>query len=434
MSMEVEGGLRRFADACVGCGLCARTDCGNFGPDAPNLGEICASLLSGDEAWRHFPFTCALCNRCTTHCPAGLRAFDMCKPARALLLRVHPELRGLYRKFRTDLKYNLFSMLKSHRAFGDMDHISLVEGTADLGGEADACAFFPGCALYAYAPELTDAVAAWLREEGIASRTLTFCCGATFYDPGFFDEFDAYAHAARAFLAERGIKRLVVTCPHCERLLPELLEGTGIELVRLPELLRARGKMAGCGGKITFHDSCYDREGGAWGAAARALYPHAGIVEMAHNRVDTMCCGGGGMVSAYARDYCEYRRLMRLAEVDDTGADACLSTCFSCVNSMQRSIREIPVRHYLEPVFGVEVDWPAVYASVDALYADARTEGLYASREPVFAGQVAPDEPETAGPDACAGAPAATAGADDPGELSAAGAEGTCEPPAADGA
>ncbi len=412
MSMEIEGGLRGFADACVRCGLCARTDCGNFPEGTPNLGEICASLLAGEETWRHFPFTCALCNRCTAHCPAGLRAFDMCKPARALLLPRHPELRGLYRKFRTDLKYNLFSMLKSHRAHGDMDHISLVEGAADLGGEADACAFFPGCALYAYAPELTAAVAAWLREERIASRTLTFCCGATFYDPGFFDEFDAYRSGARKFFAEAGIERLVVTCPHCERLLPELLEGTGVELVRLPELLRERGKMAECGGSITVHDSCYDREGGVHAAAARALYPQADIVEMAHNRADTMCCGGGGMVSVYARDYCEYRRLMRLAEVDDAGAGMCLSTCFSCVNSMQRSIREIPVRHYLEPIFGVKVDWPAVYASVDALYADARTEGLYASREPVFAGQVVPDEPDGAAAGGAGAPPSADAAPD----------------------
>ena len=194
-------------------------------------------------------------------------------------------------------------------------------------------------------------------------------------------------------MAKTGIKRLVITCPHCERLLPELLEGTGIELLRLPELLRERGKMADMGGSFTVHDSCYDREAGVYGDAARALYPHAQAVEMTHNRADTMCCGGGGMVSVYARDYCEYRRLMRLAEVDDAGADMCLSTCFSCVNSMQRSIREIPVRHYLEPIFGVEVDWPAVYASVDALYADPRTEGFYALREPVFAGQVVPDEP-----------------------------------------
>ncbi len=235
-----------------------------------------------------------------------------------------------------------------------------------------------------------------MREERIASRTLTFCCGATFYDPGFFAEFDAYRVGVQGFLAEAGIERLVITCPHCERLLPELLEGTGVELVRLPELLRERGKLAGTAGTLTVHDACYDREAGVYGAAARELYPDARVVEMAHNRVDTMCCGGGGMVSVYARDFCEYRRLMRLAEVDGAGADMCLSTCFSCVNSMQRSIREIPVRHYLEPVFEVKVDWPAVYASVDALYADPRTQGLYALREPVFEGQAVPDEPDAA--------------------------------------
>mgnify|MGYP000807698260 FL=1 len=83
-----------------------------------------------------------------------------------------------------------------------------------------------------------------------------------------------------------------------------------------------------------------------------------------------MCCGGGGMVSVYARDYCVYRRTMRLAEVDETDTDLVLSTCFSCVNSLQRSIGSTPVKHYLEPVFGIDVDWNAVYDAVDALERD----------------------------------------------------------------
>ena len=369
MEIDPRAAVQQFSDTCIRCGLCARTDCGNFPEETPNLGDICESLLSGDETWRHFPFTCALCNRCTAHCPAGLKAIDACKPLRGMLLPQHDELRPLYRKFRTDLKYNLFSALKA-RTSGDIHNVTYLSGTPDLGGEADHTAFFPGCSLYAYAPDLTEKVSGWLRAEKLAAYTLYFCCGSTFYDSGFYEEFERYRVRAQAFLADHKITRLIITCPHCCYELPQLLEGMDVEIVKLSKLLNDRSMTSGISGKISFHDACYDRYDGEFGELVRDLYPNAELVPLAHEKRDTMCCGGGGMVSVYALDYCVYRRTMRLAEVDETDADLVLSTCFSCVNSLQRSIGSTPVKHYLEPVFGIDVDWNAVYDAVDALERD----------------------------------------------------------------
>lgn len=377
---DCSAAIQDFADSCIRCGLCARTDCGNFGNGEPNLGEICELLLSGDETYEYFPFTCALCNRCTVNCPASLHASEATKPLRAMLLAKKPELRPVYRKFRTDLKYNLFSALKA-RNEGDIKNVTYVEGEADLGGEADHTAFFPGCALYAYAPELTSKVSKWLRDEKIAARTLFICCGATFYDVGFFNEYEEYRQRVRAYLKELGIKHLIVSCPHCNHLLPEILEGTGIDIIKLPELLVEHGKLSELPEDISFHDACYDRDSGAFANAARALFPQATIKSMNHERRETLCCGGGGMVSMYAPDYCTYRRNQRLAEIDTVGADRVFSTCFSCVNSLQRGIGSVPVQHYLEQVFDCTVDWVSVYAGIDALFADPAYEELCAGDE-----------------------------------------------------
>ncbi len=372
--------VQEYADACIRCGICAQTDCGNYGNGEPNLGDICEQLLEGEETYGYFPFTCALCNRCTINCPVSLHASDATKPLRALLLANRPELRPVYRKFRTDLKYNLFSALKA-RNEGDIKKITYVEGEADLGGEADCTAFFPGCALYAYAPELTSKISQWLRDEKIAARTLFICCGATFYDVGFFDEFDAYRARVKAYLQELGIKHLIVSCPHCNHLLPEILEGTGIDIIKMPELLLEHGMLSELPEDISFHDACYDRDTGAFANAARALFPQATIKSMGHERREGLCCGGGGMVSMYAPDYCTYRRNQRLAEIDAVGADRVFSTCFSCVNSLQRGIGSVPVQHYLEQIFDCSVDWPSVYAGVDGLFADPLYEDLCAGEE-----------------------------------------------------
>lgn len=377
---DCSAAIQDFADSCIRCGLCARTDCGNFGNGEPNLGEICELLLSGDETYEYFPFTCALCNRCTVNCPASLHASEATKPLRAMLLENKPELRPVYRKFRTDLKYNLFSALKARNA-GDIHDVVYYEGETGLGELADSTAFFPGCALFAYAPELTSKVSQWLREERIASLTLFICCGATFYDVGFFEEYEGYRERAVKFLKEHGIKHLIVSCPHCNHLLPELLEGTGIDVLKLPEVLAEHGMTSGIEETLSFHDACYDRECGKFGSAARELFPNAVLKSMGHERRDTLCCGGGGMVSMYAPDYCTYRRNQRLAEIDEVGADRVLSTCFSCVNSLQRGIGTVPVQHYLEQIFDCTVNWGEVYAGVDALFADPEYEELCAGEE-----------------------------------------------------
>ena len=160
--------VQDFSDSCIRCGLCAQTDCGNFSNGEPNLGELCESILNGDDTWDYAPFTCALCNRCTINCPVDLVASRATKPLRALLLEKKPELRPLYRKFRTDLKHNVFSSLRA-RDTGDITNVTYIQGEANLGGDADHTAFFPGCALYAYAPELTAKVSQWLRDEDIAA-------------------------------------------------------------------------------------------------------------------------------------------------------------------------------------------------------------------------------------------------------------------------
>ncbi len=375
--------MREFSDACIRCGLCTRTDCGNYSDGNTCLGDVVQELLEGSEEHVHFPFTCALCNRCTVDCPMELQAINAMKPARAQILKKYPGLRQNYRHFRTDLKHNLFSMIKGLEN-GDIANMPLVEGELLGNSDADATAFFPGCSLNTYASELSDAAFTWLREQDVASRKLNFCCGATFFDTGFFDEFADYKRRAAGYLQSQGIKRLVIVCPHCAYELPQLLEGAGIELVRLPDVLLEHGTVIPNEGMYSVHDACYDRLDCAFGTAVRELMGNWTEAPLPHAGERTICCGGGGMVSAYAPDYCEYRRNQRLAEIDSVSADVLISTCFSCVNSMQRGDSDKPVRHYLELLFDIDIDWSSVYAGVDTMYRHPQSSELLASEELLF--------------------------------------------------
>ena len=132
------------------------------------------------------------------------------------------------------------------------------------------------------------------------------------------------------------------------------------------------------------HDACYDRYDGRYAAAVKTLFEGWELKPLEHNGRHTICCGGGGMVSAYAPAYCEYRRNQRLAEVDAVDSDVMVSTCFSCVNSLQRGEASKPVRHYLELAFGYQTDWAEVYGRVNYMYSLPETQELLASDEPLF--------------------------------------------------
>lgn len=372
--------LEDFDDACVRCGECAMTDCGNYGAyNNITLGDMVESILSDSEDYRHFPFTCALCNRCTVECPMGLMAIDACRPARAVVMDKHPELRENYRHFRTDLRYNLFMLLQEQQ--GPFEKII---GEKNLNDQANHTAFFPGCSLLSYGPELVEKTFSWLREQDIAAQQINICCGAPFQDTGFFEEFETYRKKVQTWIAQNDITRLVIVCPHCGYELPQLFEGMDITLLRLPDLLNEHGMVVPGEQSITMHDACYDRQEGVFGKAVRNMLEGHKLKPLEEEQEHTICCGGGGMVSAYSPDFCEYRRLKRLGQIDASDADMAVSTCFSCVNSMQRSCEDTPVKHYLELLFDVDVDWQSVYARVDAMYADPKNIELLASDEPMF--------------------------------------------------
>ena len=267
---------------------------------------------------------------------------------------------------------------------GDISDFSPVSGELIGDEKADSTAFFPGCSLASYAPALADASFDWLRENKIASRKLNICCGATFFDTGFFAEFEQYRKSLCDYLLKLGIKRLVIVCPHCGYELPQALEGSDIELVRLPDLMVAAGVKIPGSGTYSIHDACYDRLDGAYGKDVREMFSEWELIPLAHEEKNTICCGGGGMVSAYAPAFCEYRRNQRLAEIDAVKSDILVSTCFSCVNSLQRGNSTKPVRHYLELVFDIDIDWPEVYGNVNKMYGDPKADGLLANEQLMF--------------------------------------------------
>jgi len=164
-------------------------------------------------------------------------------------------------------------------------------------------------------------------------------CGRLTWEPGLYETLIDYN---LAILARYRFERIVTGCPHAYNAMLLRYPHYGfryrvqhtVELLcenldRLKPLLRRKLDYA-----VTFHDSCcVGRRHGHYEEPRRLLgaIPGVKLVEMAHNRVNSLCCGGGGggmWLDTYYK-LKGYERLSerRVKEAVATGADVLVVAC-----------------------------------------------------------------------------------------------------------
>jgi hypothetical protein len=286
--------------------------------------------------------------------------------------------------------YNLFDALRTALA-ADYTH------ALDLADETlPKTVFLPGCTLSTYAAELTQTVSDFLQARQLAGGMVAQCCGKLLKKHGLSEEYQAYRTAFVETLRAKGVERVVVACPNCLKTLKKsmsLAGAGGLELVALPEALAAAGCVyePGCDGEVRtvcVHDSSPDRTTGAFGAPVRGFFdpaarPDAGsspavlpdaaplpsaspgitLIEMEHHHGHSRCCGSSLREATQSLAQCR----ARFGEFERTGASLLVTSCMSCVNSFQRVAPPARVRHYLELLFDISLDWQRLYQALDAI-------------------------------------------------------------------
>jgi heterodisulfide reductase subunit D len=84
---------------------------------------------------------------------------------------------------------------------------------------------------------------------------------------------------------------------------------------------------------VTYHDPCeIGRYRGIYEPARKVFEALPGIefVEMARNRADAFCCGGGGAVKLMYEDYSNTVAKERISDFVQTGADVLTTICPAC--------------------------------------------------------------------------------------------------------
>jgi heterodisulfide reductase subunit D len=199
-----------------------------------------------------------------------------------------------------------------------------------------------------------------------------WCCGYPLLVNGMLPEAEeTILHNVAQILAS-GARTVVFACPSCYHIWKHIYpETAGVEMGDL-ELLHASEYLAALIDQdrlplreidltVTYHDPCdLGRKSGLYDAPRRVLnsIPGLRLVEMADNRENGLCCGGGGNLETYDSDLVAAISSRRLAQAQAAGAHSIVSACQQCERTLATAARRERVRLRVQDI--VEVVWQAL--------------------------------------------------------------------------
>ncbi len=297
-------------------------------------------------------WSCTSCGACVEECPVDIEHVDHIVNMRRFQVLVESE-------FPTELGGTFRNLEKSGNPWGankqdregwiaECDFpVRVVSG--ELPEEVEYL-FWVGCA-GAYeerAKKTTKAVAELLHMAGVNFAVLgkrETCTGDPARRSG--NEFLYQILAAenietfKETFGNRGVRKVVVTCPHCFTTIGKDYAQSGYELqmlhhTQLLNTLVKEGKLKTsphkADQKITFHDPCYLGRHNQIYAPPRELLEASGcdIEEMPRNQERSFCCGGGGGRMWMEEKIGTRINLNRVDEAIDTGVPEVAVACPFC--------------------------------------------------------------------------------------------------------
>lgn len=315
-------------DGCTGCGTCAAR-C-SFLQEHGTPADIAAKVsdLPSDQ-WPD-PFHCSLCGLCGAVCPANVRPDNL-----FLAMRQARVSAG-----QVDLKP--YSPVLTYEKLGSSSLFSYLH--LPEGGDT---VLFPGCALPASRSATVKQLFLALRESDPRLGIALGCCMKPSHDLGREDFFGDDFGKLLDRLVQAGVKRVVTTCPNCQRIFQEY--GGSLESVTAVCLLAESGYVpsAQTGDEVVVHDACpqrYDRE---TQDAVRTLAERCSmkVGRMATQGAATRCCGEGGLVGFVKPEFAGAWAKDREKAVNGRRV---VVSCAGCANHLGRTM---DVVHILDELF-----------------------------------------------------------------------------------
>lgn len=351
---------------CIQCGTCAGTcPYGEYMDYPPR--RIINMLRRGriEEVFRtDSMLRCVACYSCMTKCPRGIRLSDVLLPlVKEQTLINTPEMPAeLQKSLQNTLRYgNPMGESSRRRAAWTSSSRIPVPVMAEIKRPVDVL-WFVECytSYYARGQDNSRAFARLLKVLGIDFGILgneEKCagdCGQLSWESGLFETLTDYnmeifkkyrfnrivtgdPHAFNAFRIRYPLYGFAYPVEHTTPFLARYLD-------KLKPLLKQK---LDC--KITYHDSCcVGRRAGHFDEARLLLsaIPGVKLVEMDHNRANSICCGGGGggmwLDTYFKQKGMERLSERRVKEALKTGADVLAVSCPYEISRFEDALKTVP--------------------------------------------------------------------------------------------
>ncbi len=307
--------------------------------------------IESEDIWR-----CTTCGKCPQVCPRGVRQIESGIALRRIATEydVFPHSVQPIRTVAASLRAegNPFGEDRAKRTKW-ADGLNVPEFT-----EGMEFLYLPGCYL-SYDPrakKIARATVEILNKAGVEFGILgtqESCCGESIRKTGDEALFKSLARQNIAALVGRGVKKVLVSSPHCfhsyTNEYPEFM--VHFEVVHISQLIHqliVEGRLTlktEYAKTVTYHDPCYlGRHNGVYEEPREALksVPGLKLSEMSESRKNSFCCGGGGGRIWMETPKGERFADLRLAQAIDLGAQVLVTACPYCITNFEDSRLNVP--------------------------------------------------------------------------------------------
>lgn len=299
-----------------------------------------------EDTWR-----CTTCGKCPQYCPRDVKQIDDVVALRRLAMDygVSPEFLRPVRNACASLTSdgNPFIQERSKREDWT-EGLNVKKFTEDM-----EILYFP-CCYVVYDQRLQEVAQATVNvlnkagvEFGIIG-TEENCCGESIRKTGNEEIFKRLARDNIKTFVENGVKRILVSSPHCyytfKNEFPEF--GAYFDVVHISQYLKeliSEGRLQVSKEyekKVTYHDPCYlGRHSGIYEEPRDILKGISGLEfnEMVESKKDSLCCGmGGGRVWVDTPMEQRFSNL-RVEEAVGLGAEVLATSCPYCIDALEDS-------------------------------------------------------------------------------------------------
>lgn len=361
---------QQICETCLECGQCI-AECPLLQGLDENIIDIAKRQPNVEEA-----YSCTQCGLCEAVCPMSLSPKSMFTARRTQAVSGYEVSIDEYRYMFPDRKHNVMSLYRELNGF-PYERFNI--------DQPNPVAFFPGCTMLTYSPELTNEVFLHLNQTYKGLTLLSECCGLPLYQLGLPSRGDNYVNSLKVKLGELKITNLIIACPNCYYQLRTVLKDTNLKLMTTYEALNGSAifnhSVEDSARKVvTVHDSCPDRFGQIFAAQARNALQKKGyqLVEMEHSHQVTICCGSGAQITHFQPDLAESLVRTRLDEGLDTGAQILASSCLGCALNFSKLPSNIQVSHVLNLLLEFSQDFNGVKEKSKAIFEGPEGEKRWA--------------------------------------------------------